>query len=150
MNSKLITKKNLKRHEENVHKDVESKEEYAIEYNHDYKEHLMNSNKARRKFLMDKLQHREISLELQSVKIENSDILTCKPCKREFKYRSDIYAHYSRHHYREQLYKILGERKVCPECLVKKKTSNDLIIHIGRVHNYVEQFLPKHKLIPLN
>jgi len=140
-------KNNLKRHEENVHKDIESKAENAVTYDHDFKEHLMNANKARRKSLMDKL-HCGVNLEIESVKTKHSDNLTCKPCNRQFKCRSDIYAHYSRFHYREQLNKILDGRKACPECLVKKKTTDDLSIHIGRVHNYVEQFLPKHAKIP--
>ena len=70
-------------------------------------------------------------------------------CNRNLKFRSDIYAHYSRTHYKKELLNILGENESCPECGMGKKNIDDLIVHIGRVHGYVEQFLPKSFQIPL-
>ena len=37
--------------------------------------------------------------------------LICQPCNRYFKCRSDIYAHYSRSHYKKELLNILGQNK---------------------------------------
>ena len=68
-------------------------------------------------------------------------ILQCHFCKNNFQSRSDLYGHYSSHHYKTELLKTVGETKTCPVCKMVKKNCNQLIIHVGRVHNYVEQFL---------
>ena len=100
----------------------------------EYKLNLINKNKARRRSLNDQLlsstvhsdvdtdkeTDKNLRLRLKEIKLiaqpeRHDHILTCKPCNRNFKYRSDIYAHYSRTHYKKELLNILGEND-SPEC----------------------------------
>ena len=64
-------------------------------------------------------------------------------CERSYKARSDLYGHYSSHHYKEEILKTVGETLICPVCKYVRKSRNALIVHVGRVHNFVEKFLPK-------
>ena len=89
----------------------------------------------------------EQMLNLKAMIIDQA--LICQPCNRYFKCRSDIYAHYSRSHYKKELLNILGQNKSCPECGMGKKKTDELTVHIGRVHGYVEQFLQKSSQVPL-
>eukprot|EP00092_Neocalanus_flemingeri_P030658 GFUD01033289.1.p1 GENE.GFUD01033289.1~~GFUD01033289.1.p1 ORF type:complete len:395 (+),score=88.59 GFUD01033289.1:100-1185(+) len=76
--------------------------------------------------------------------------LLCQLCDHlsYFKGRSDLYGHYSKVHYKMELLNILGNTQTCPVCNMNKKKRNELIIHVGRVHSYVDKFLPECFQVP--
>ena len=79
--------------------------------------------------------------ENENVILENT--FNCHICFAAQKNRSQLYTHYARFHYKEQLHKIIGESKTCPVCKIDQKSTYDLISHLGSVHSYVNNFLPK-------
>ena len=68
--------------------------------------------------------------------------------------RSELYRHYSFHHYYNELAQEFGSKlKSCPKCLSELKKSGgggNYISHLGQVHNEVEKYLPQHAKIPLS
>ena len=67
----------------------------------------------------------------------------CHICGKLVQCRSNMYGHYSRKHYKEELGNLIGETLKCPVCKVVKASKYDLVVHVGRVHIYLEKFLPK-------
>jgi len=67
--------------------------------------------------------------------------------------RSELYRHYSLHHYSNELAQEFGTKlKSCPICQgeLSGKKSGNYISHLGQVHNEVEKYLPQHAKIPLS
>ena len=67
--------------------------------------------------------------------------------------RSELYRHYSLHHYSNELAQEFGTKlKSCPKCQGelsgKKSGSRVYSSHLGQVHNEVEKYLPQHAKIP--
>ena len=69
--------------------------------------------------------------------------------------RSELYRHYSLHHYSNELAQEFGTKlKSCPKCQGelsgKKSGSGVYSSHLGQVHNEVEKYLPQHAKIPIS
>ena len=62
--------------------------------------------------------------------------------------RSDIYGHYSRNHFKEDILNRVGEGNQCSFCSVIFTNPHHKASHYGRVHNMLESFLPKQHHIP--
>ena len=97
----------------------------------EYKQNLINKNKARRRSLNDQLMSSTVHSDVDREK-ENDNYLRLTlnkisvnaqlgphdhtlTCNKNLQFRSDIYAHYSRTHYKKELLNILGEND-SPEC----------------------------------
>ena len=97
----------------------------------EYKLNLINKNKARRRSLNDQLMSSTVHSDVDREK-ENDNYLRLTlnkisvnaqlgphdhtlTCNKNLQFRSDIYAHYSRTHYKKELLNILGEND-SPEC----------------------------------
>ena len=68
----------------------------------------------------------------------------CCACAFSSSSRKTMYGHYSRVHFREEILKELGDRKICLYCDKEFKSKADGLLHIGVVHSVVEKFL-EHK-----
>jgi len=69
--------------------------------------------------------------------------LECHICHSKEKSRNLLYGHYARIHYREEIKALFGENLLeCQFCQTNFSTVDNLVVHIGNVHNKVEENLP--------
>ena len=90
--------------------------------------------------------HRKIGASDPLLKSGSSHHLKCALCGQKEAKRSDLYGHYSSCHFKNQLVERLGaEKKECKEHKVTFQNQLGMVVHFGRVHNMVEDFLsPEH------
>ena len=71
--------------------------------------------------------------------------LSCKieGCKAKACGRFKLYQHYSNIHYKRELIQLIAGKKQCPYCNRQFKETNYAVVHVGCVHNRLEDFLPE-------
>ena len=62
--------------------------------------------------------------------------------------RSELYRHYAIKHFREQLKSEYGDLASCPICGTEKNGPWEVRMHLGQVHDKVENYLPEEAKIP--
>ena len=76
--------------------------------------------------------------------------LECKLClsnSKDYVYRSCLFKHYSRSHFRDELVQFIDTKSrsclICGKRFNKNKAKAKLLSHVGCVHNKLENYLPK-------
>ena len=71
------------------------------------------------------------------------------PWQNTFLNRKRLYRHYSQSHFKKRIMRLLGEDQLqCPVCDHVALTVSDIVVHLGSVHDRVDQFLEKEFRIP--
>ena len=70
----------------------------------------------------------------------------CKLCKdRWFMEKKRLYRHYSYAHFKAEIVELFGKKRdQCPFCPKKFEDTQEVVCHVGIVHNKAEEFLQKH------
>ena len=77
--------------------------------------------------------------------------LPCMLCKENRNNKSDLYGHYSRLHFKDDLLlKVGADTRECTICKKVFTSQVNMVTHFGSVHNMLEEFLPKEYHIVLN
>ena len=125
--------------------------------NREYKDYRLDDSltppakkmKATKSFLGGKLQSMSMADSASSELKRKSSV--CVFCQKVTKSRSDLYGHYCRNHFLEELLGIVGaETKECKQCQKKFSGPAAVVAHFGRVHNLIEEVLPQKYHIPPN
>ena len=89
--------------------------------------------------------HEEESIEIWNKSQSQKKSLHCKICPsntKDYGKRSTLFAHYSVQHYQDELVKFIDTKsKSCLICGKKMSKLKDLLIHVGCVHEKLEDFL---------
>ena len=104
--------------------------------------------------LVSKNEPKEEMVHMRTIKGRLYDLrcIFCKVLPRKSSpNRSELYRHYAREHFCEQLKRDYGDPEFCPFCqYVKKQFMQEMVMvkHIGQVHAKVEDYLPEEAKIP--
>ena len=104
--------------------------------------------------LVSKNEPKEEMVHMRTIKGRLYDLrcIFCKVLPRKSSpNRSELYRHYAREHFCEQLKRDYGDPEICPFCqYVKKQFMQEMVMvkHIGQVHAKVEDYLPEEAKIP--
>ena len=89
----------------------------------------------------------QISLPIERSKVQR---FKCSLCDQTEVKRSDLYAHYASSHFRNQLVQRLGaEKRECTKHKLTFQSQINMVVHFGRVHSMVEDFLPPEHRLPV-
>ena len=89
----------------------------------------------------------QISLPIERSKVQR---LKCSLCDQSEVKQGDLYAHYSSSHFRDQLVQRLGaEKRDCKKHKLTFQSRAHMVVHFGRVHRMVEDFLPPEHHLPV-
>ena len=81
--------------------------------------------------------------------LEESKMIPCHICGKKFQSRSELYNHYSITHYKEELRSLVDRENLqCQFCGFQRNKIDVLTVHIGSVHDKVEDFLPAEFHLP--
>jgi hypothetical protein len=77
----------------------------------------------------------------ENAKVGKPKIVTCSKCPLLFPRRGHLHIHYSRSHFRQQIFKKYGRQKKCPICAKGPFNSESFLSHMGMVHGEVDRLL---------